>query len=214
MTSQAKLTPENISNKKGIYGFGISNNNNLDLLNLISLACAGIIIKVFFVENFSKLGNVGPASTTIWGYGLTALSLTIMIFMSIHLISSNKYIIESGNIFEFIKLIISDVLPIILTLFIIIYVIALNFIFFKRINTNRVTDSYNTYSFISSILITIQMGLIFKYLYGYLDNSSGSAQKDSNDNMLAKYATYIISTINFIFILIIHILLAFYSTDG
>ena len=200
---------DTILNKKGIYGFGLSNNNNLDLLNLISLACAGIIIKLFFVENFSKLGNVGPASTTIWGYGLTAISLTIMIFMSIHLISNSDVIEEEKSIFDFIKLILSDVLPIVLTLFIIIYVISLNFLFFKRINSNRVTDSYNTYSFISSILITIQIGLIFKYLYSYLNNSS-----NKSDNMLAKYATYIITTVNFIFILIIHILLAFYSTDG
>ncbi len=200
---------DTILNKKGIYGFGLSNNNNLDLLNLISLACAGIIIKLFFVENFSKLGNVGPASTTIWGYGLTAISLTIMIFMSIHLISNSDVIEKEKTIFDFIKLILSDVLPIVLTLFIIIYVISLNFLFFKRINSNRVTDSYNTYSFISSILITIQIGLIFKYLYSYLNNSS-----NKSDNMLAKYATYIITTVNFIFILIIHILLAFYSTDG
>jgi len=200
---------DTILNKKGIYGFGLSNNNNLDLLNLISLACAGIIIKLFFVENFSKLGNVGPASTTIWGYGLTAISLTIMIFMSIHLISNSDVIEKEKSIFDFIKLILSDVLPIVLTLFIIIYVISLNFLFFKRINSNRVTDSYNTYSFISSILITIQIGLIFKYLYSYLNNSS-----NKSDNMLAKYATYIITTVNFIFILIIHILLAFYSTDG
>ena len=56
-------------------------NNNLDLMNLVVLACAGIIIKIFFQENYTKLGDVGPATTTIWGYGLTATALFIMIFM-------------------------------------------------------------------------------------------------------------------------------------
>ena len=66
-----------------IFGIGISSNNNLDLLNLIVLACAGIMIKIFFKENYSKLGNIGPATTTIWGYGLTSLALSIMIFVAI-----------------------------------------------------------------------------------------------------------------------------------
>ena len=39
---------EFLKERQGIFGFGFSNNNNLDLLNLFVLAFAGIIIKVFF----------------------------------------------------------------------------------------------------------------------------------------------------------------------
>ena len=79
--------------RKGIFGFGFSSNEYMNLLNLVVLAGAGIIIKIFFKENYTKLGNRGPATTTIWGFGLTALSLFIMIFMSFYLtnsISNNK----------------------------------------------------------------------------------------------------------------------------
>ena len=206
-----KDTTINIIDRKGIFGFGLSNNNNLDLLNIIVLACAGIIIKIFFQENYSKLGNIGPASTTIWGYGLTALALIIMTFMSLYLISkTDSNILENKNdIFSYMKLLLTDTLPIFLTFSVIMYIIILNFIYFNRINTNKVSDSYHTYSLMSSILIIIQLGLLFKYLYSHLKPGKSDYQ-----NILAKKATYILGTVNIIFVLIIHILLAFYSTDG
>ena len=72
-------------NRRGIFGFGFSMNSNLDLMNLVVLAVAGIIVKIFFEENYTKLGTSGPAATTIWGYGLTSISLVLMIFMAIYL---------------------------------------------------------------------------------------------------------------------------------
>ena len=102
-------------------------------------------IKIFFQENASALGNVGPASSTIWGYGLTALSLFLMIFMSLYL--SKRASIEDGksnilenegNFFtEFIKMLMNDSLPIVLTLGIVIWIIYLNFTYFERINKNN-----------------------------------------------------------------------------
>lgn len=206
---------KNILNKEGIFGFGLSHNDNLDLLNIVVLACTGIIIKMFFQENYTKIGNVGPASTTIWGYGLTAIALLIMIFMSLYFIDngkkSNKFgLLENkSDIFTYLKLLVSDTLPIVITFGLIVYIITLNFIYFTRINSNKLTDSYHTYSLISSILLIIQLGLIFKFLYGYLDKN-----KRPKDNILIKSASYILGVINFLFIFIIHILLAFFSTDG
>ena len=34
-------------NRQGVFGLGFSNNNHLDLLNLLVLACAGLIIAIF-----------------------------------------------------------------------------------------------------------------------------------------------------------------------
>ena len=201
----------------GIFGFGLSDNIYLDILNIVILAFTGIIIKIFFQENFSKDGTVGPASTTIWGYGLTCIALIILIFISFYLIKRPR-ILEEGkkiSVFEYLKMTIRDVLPIFLTLFIIFYIILLIFIFFNRINSNRVTDSYHSYSFISTILIIIQLILMVKYIY--VDLESTNSHKLSEENLttvLSKNATYILSTINFVFIVILHILLAFFSTDG
>ena len=220
--SQEDINNKNaLKNKEGIFGLGFSLNNNLDLLNLVVLACFGIIIKLFFQENYSKLGNIGPASTTIWGYGLTALSLFLMIFMSLYLTKATTdraHLENNDSIFKFItNIVMSSTLPIVLTLAIVVYIIMLNFSYFVRINSNNVSDSYHVYSFFTSLLLILQIALIVKYMYNLLDKkNSGSSDdnKKETEALLIKSATHILSVVNFIFVLIIHILLAFFSTDG
>ena len=91
------------------------------------------------------------------------------------------------------------------------YTIYLNFSYFTRINTDKVTRDYHTYSFMSSFLIIVQIILISTYLFNYIlnDKSVENAKKIE----LSKSITYILSVVNFIFILMIHISLAFFSTD-
>ena len=217
---------EALKERKGIFGFGFSMNNNLDLMNLVVLACAGIIIKIFFQENYTKLGDVGPATTTIWGYGLTATALFIMIFMSIYLSrktaenedTKNKNIFETNQTtFSFyMNLLFNDTMPIVLTFALIVYIISLNFTYFKRINSNTVSDSYHSYSFFLALLLIIQVTLIVKYMFNLLNriNSGLTNQQQNKEYNAIKSVTYVLCTINFIFAFIIHILLSFFSTDG
>ncbi len=211
-------------NRKGIFGFGFSTNSNLDMMNLVVLAIAGIIVKIFFEENYTKLGNSGPASTTIWGYGLTSISLVLMIFMSIYLTressEDNKLLLERGekdtSIFSYyISILSSGSIPIILTLGIVIYIISINFMYFTRINSNKVSSSYSVYSFFSSLLIVIQIGIIIKYMFSILNgiNTKNNTVKSTEQSIL-KGLCLIVITINYIFVFILHILLAFFSTDG
>lgn len=201
---------------QGIFGFGLSNNNHLDLLNIVVLACIGIIVKLFFSENYSRLGNIGPASSTIWGYGLTAIALSIMVFMGINT-SKKIFAVEKNttNDASFIGITLLNTLPIVLTLFVIIYTIYLNFSYFTRINTDKVTRDYHTYSFMSSFLIIVQIILISTYLFNNILNKSGNEIKPeiANKIELSKNITYILCVVNFIFIFMIHISLAFFSTD-
>jgi len=204
-----KPETENLEIKKGqgIFGFGLSHNNHLDLLNIVVLACVGIIIKLFFSENYSRLGNMGPASSTIWGYGLTAIALSIMVFMGVYVSNRQFFNNKSSNL---LGVLFTNTLPIILTLLVIIYTIYLNFSYYTRINSDKVTRDYHTYSFMSSLLIAIQIILISTYLFHYILNEN----EPKNMKMeLAKNITYILCVVNFIFILMIHISLAFFSTD-
>lgn len=209
--SGEKLNADMIITKQGIFGFGLSHNNNLDFMTIVVLAIMGIVIKLFFPEKFSRLGNSGPATSTIWGYGLTAIALSIMLFMGIYV---------SKNIFEtqgnFIEMLFSNVAPIFLTLVVIVYAIALNFQYFKRINSNRVTNDYHTYSLMSSILTIMQIGLVTTYLFFYLTNTDKKGEGNiynSTKIELSKNAVYILSVINFLFLIMIHISLEFFSTD-
>ena len=196
------------SHDLNIFGIGISSNNNLDLLNLIVLACAGIMIKIFFQENYSKLGNIGPATTTIWGYGLTGLALSIMIFVAISYTNrgdSDSLFGTKVNLYASLGMI----TPIVVTLLVIIYIIYLNIIFFTRINSNKVTPDYHTYSFMSSTLLLVQIVLISNYLLKTLKTDPS----DDTTIELTKMLTYILSVVNIVIIVMIHISLVFFSTD-
>lgn len=226
MSTNEKERINALANREGVFGFGLSNNNNLDLLNLVVLACAGIIIKIFFQANIDETaGHVGPASTTIWGYGMTAFALFIMTFMSYYMSEENDKFIEKkykingiskDNSFftDLIKIIMGDGIPIFLTFCVLIYVIYINFVHFNRINKGAVSDSYYTYSFYSSLLIIIQITLIIKYMYNSLNFLNTKTKKDTKQTTMIKSASYILVLINLVFVMIQHILLSFYSTDG
>jgi len=229
MNQESESTIQALAKREGVFGFGLSNNNNLDLLNLVVLACAGIIIKIFFQANIDDTaGHVGPASTTIWGYGITAFALFIMIFMSFYMSDSNNKFIEKRNkkngiikeesfFTSLIKMILGDGIPIFLTFCILIYVIYINFVHFNRINRGAVSDSYYTYSFYSSLLIIIQITLIIKYMYnslGLLNKTNTITESNIKQTIMIKSASYILVLINLVFVMIQHILLSFYSTDG
>jgi len=182
----------------GKKAVGLSFNNNLDLMCIVALAFAGIIIKLSFSEKPSVSGASGPASCSIWGYGLTAIALSILVFMGINLTSGN-------SIFNIIK----SIFPIILTLFIVLYSIFLNFSFFTRINKNAVSPDYRTYSYMSVAFIILQLLGITTYLY-YLANTK-------NENIMrvfiSKAGVSILGIINLVFVIMIHITLSAFSTD-
>jgi len=210
MPPKDNLNASMIISKQGIFGFGLSHNNNLDFMIIVVLAGMGIVIKLFFPEKFSRLGNTGPATSTIWGYGLTAIALSIMLFMGIYV--SKNIFEKNGN---FVEMLFSNVSPIFFTLLIIMYAIFLNFQYFKRINSNRVTNEYHTYSFMSSVLTIVQIGLVTTYLFYYLSNTDkdGGANVNNMKIELSKNAVYILSVINFLFLMMINISLQFFSTD-
>ena len=211
MSAQKPITSSE-TKSQGIFGFGLSHNDHLDLLNIVVLACIGIIIKLFFSENYTRLGNMGPASSTIWGYGLTAIALSIMVFMGIYVSKKifNKPVAGEQN--NLVGIILVNVLPIILTLFVIMYTIYLNFSYFTRINSDKVTRDYHTYSFMSSFLIIVQIILISTYLFNYILNNNTNPEVIKKIE-LSKSITYVLCVVNFIFVLMIHISLAFFSTD-
>jgi hypothetical protein len=204
--------PPNVNNNPpnmpGRFIVGLPHHDYLDLICLIILAFIGIIIKISFGGQSTPSENTGHASSTIWGYGLTAISLSILVFMGLHL-STNANANGSLRMIMYI-------LPIALTLVIILYTIYLNFLYFARINSNKVSAEYNTYSGMSVFLIIVQLLCIARYLYSNLTKSpAGQIPATSITTMdLYRSATYFLCTINFIFLLMMHINLEAFSTDG
>jgi hypothetical protein len=108
--------------------------------------------------------------------------------------------------------------PIIILIGLLIYIVTLNFIFFKKINSGKVSSDYFTYKNFTMILILIQIGLVCKYMYELYDLNV--AKNDINNNKIQKNLAiiksilYILLSISWIFIFIIHIILSVFSTDG
>jgi len=208
-----------LKENKGIFGFGFSHNNNLDLLNLVILAYAGIFIQFFFSSNYDKYGLNGPATLALWGYGLTGIAIFLMIFISIYINNKknnkDQHTFENKEgIFDAIKsIILTDSLPIVLTLGTIFYIFFINYTYFERINKGLLPDTYNTYYLFSSILLISQIGLIVKYLYNELEGLVTN-NINSKETTIIKSLSYILITLNFVFILIMHILLGLFSTNG
>ena len=204
--SSAILTQQHRA--RGIFGFGLSHNKPLDLIIVIVVALIGIVIKLSLAEDNTRSGNAGPASSTLWGYGLTAIAVSILVFIGIY--HSQKLTFDDKGIN--IVTIIVNTLPIIVTLILVIYTMYLNFSFFSRINSDRVSNDFRMYSILSSSFLLLQILFIAGYLFTYTTNKD----KDTRP-VVAPYlftgAAYIFFVINFVFLIMMHINLAFFSTD-
>jgi hypothetical protein len=173
--------------------------------NFMAFAIVGIIIKLFFQSNITTDGTSGPANSSIWGYGVVSLSIFSIMFLSFAL-ASNMANLER-NLFDFIKVLFSDSLPSIVTLLIIVWLIVINVTYFKRINQGKLSDDYIQFSTITTILIIIQLIILFTFL-----RDQTSATPSGSKTMA--YVVYALTFINVIYIGMMNIILKFFSTDG
>lgn len=173
--------------------------------NFMAFAIVGVIIKLFFQSNTTTDGTSGPANSSIWGYGVVALSIFSIMFLSFAL-ASNMVNLEK-NLFGFIKALFSSSFPAMITLLIIIWLIVLNVVYFKRINQGKLSNEYNQFSTISTVLLIIQLIVLFMFLKEQVSaNPAGSKTKG--------YVVYAITFINIIYIGMMNIILKYFSTDG
>jgi hypothetical protein len=174
--------------------------------NFMAFSIVGIIIKLFFKNDTSADGSSGPANALLWGYGVVALSIFAVMFLSFSLASTMPAL--NKDLFGFIKELFADSLPSVLTLLVLVWLITMNVTYFKRINQGRVSNEYTQFSTISTILLVIQLGVLFTFLRGQL-----SANRESGNNKMA-YVVYVMTFLNVIFASMMNIILRFFSTDG
>lgn len=182
--------------------YDLITNDRMSLLILFGLILAGIFIKLFLGGSDGS-SNSGQASSTIWGYGLTTVSLFTLMFIII-----SKSIDKSNE--SVFSLIIARGFPILSLVVILIYIITINLSYFQIINENLVPNEFNLYSTISSILIIFQIIILFQGSRILLDG------EDGNQNMLSRIIniTWIFSILNLILGIIMNVILKFFTTDG
>ena len=185
---------------------------------LMIMAMIGMTIKIFFGSGKSPNGEYGAANSTIWGFGLVAMSLVTLLFVSYSLQSKfdkvNKKV-EAVKLGKFLLEFINHSMPSLLTIIILLWVITLNITFFKRINQGNVANEYFTLTTGSSFLFTFQVICLFIYLNEYINNTISPKSDDGEGSLnRIKFAIYFITIINFMITGMMTIILYLFSTDG
>ena len=75
----------------------------------------------------------------------------------------------------------------------------------KQINSNSVTNTFGTYSFMSTLLIFLQIVMISKYIFSMLKEITKKTltNTEQQDTIFAQNGCYILTTLNLVFVIII-----------
>lgn len=194
------------------------------------LCFLGLMIKLFFGQHSTPDGTNGPASSTMWGYGLIIICLVS--YFLINFIKDqdkkqsiapkeNDGVIEmtmmtTTKMFSFIKSFVNyknNIMAIIFMLFVIMWAFIINSVYYTRINQGLVANDYYFYSTMSTVLISIQLMILFRHMTAVAGGNPNNEVIQS-DNARYNGFGFLISIINLIFLGIINIILEFFSTDG
>jgi hypothetical protein len=175
------------------------------------MAFTGVIIKL--IQPTSSNINVGPASASIWSYGMIMMATLGIMFSSFAIISKMDTL--KTNSVSFVKSLFTQSVPSLLLIGLLTWLIVLNAQYFKNINQGDVATEYSTYSNVSFFLILIQLWIAYDYMQNSMKakTSSENIVMDSYNRRLLS-VNYLLTITNSMVILIMNIILKYFSTDG
>ena len=187
--------------------------------SMLIFAVIGMIIKIFFGNITSQDGTYGRASSTVWGYGIVCFAILTLMFVSFSLHDKIARIEKNGilGIIGFLKSFLTSSGPAIMTVIILLWIVALNTFYFKRINKGQVASEYFQLSAGTSFLFIFQIICLFQYLKLYIAIKTGTSAKPAEDEISLSrisFAVYFITSINLVVTAMMTIILQFFSTDG
>jgi len=188
-------------------------------INVLSyMTLIGIIIKLFMGSSITEDGSRGPATSAIWGYGIMAASVLGIMFIMFAITTKMKMSKLSDTTTGFISALFMYSLPPMLMLGILAWVISINGKFYKRINQGKVAKEYSTYDNLSTFMILLQLGVLYKYLTGEMriGDTKDASRVDALDALKSKMGsiTYLLTLGNLIIMSIMTIILTYFSSDG
>lgn len=197
-----------------------------DLTIMMFFSIIGLLVKHFLVKPPSTDGSTGPAQATLWGYGLVCISILITMFITFALVNRLSNIKNCGLIDFAKELLFKSLSPYIIVL-LLLWVLVLNLKYFKIINTaNQSNQTILPQEFIiaerlTSLLILVQIALVFKYVYDIISHAKFDPNAPLKDCGISypsskslSYISIIIGIITAILISIMNIILAYFITDG
>lgn len=204
--------------KKDVYQNLFNRTLKYDITVVIILCLVGLCIKFFIAIEPSEDGLTGSATSTIWGFGLVATSVLVVIFITFALINKISNI-ENCKFQDFvINFFKYSASPLILFLCL-IWIIGLNLKFSNIINKDILPIDFHITDYISSGIIVAQVIIIFKYVFSMIENSKmNTLNKPCGIKLPGITGISMISLflgiIELIILTIMTIILTYYITDG
>ncbi len=165
----------------------------------LALIAVGLFVKLALSDvNLSDDGTTGPASTLIWGYGLIVFSLIGIVIVNVNP-GSNEW---------------SDIkeLPwiLLMTIFLLVWIISINIIYFKPINLKSVPEEYFMWSTYSTILLVCLIGIT---IYQYALYNVNTTEAINYAKTLQMYS-FLVFLFNLIAVTIQQVILNCFYVDG
>ena len=193
------------------------------MVALGGLALVGIMVQFFFGGEPTTDGSSGPASATVWGYGLVGLAVACLMFVSFALTNriQQEHLKEAPV--KFAWTLIQQSTPLFLVLLVVGWIAGLNMTYWDRINKGEVPAEFNQFSTLSSIMTAFDILLLMKWLSEVTkaanDNTGGGKESREMMKRVAqgnqmRYISYLISIINVVFAGMMTVVLKYFSTDG
>jgi len=201
------------------YKMPIETNSSLpfDVTSMLMLAISGVLAKLFLSGGTTSDGSSGPASVTVWGYGLTSIAF-IGLLLVVFALSSQVAMQQKA--WEGIKTMLQSSFPVVATLVVIGWIIVINMTYLKRINSGKVAPEFSQFSFFSSVLIILQIMVVIKYILDTLNIDLFPNAHPTVKNMEKVLAseltsiTMVLTLLNMIFAGMMQVVVEFFSTDG
>ena len=197
----------------------IKTNSSLpfDVTSMMMLAVAGLIAKLFLSGGTSKDGHTGPASVAVWGYGLTSMSFIGLLLVVFGL--STRVSLEKSA-WDAIKSIITSSFPVVATLLVLGWLVIINMTYMTRINQGKVAPEYRQFSFFSTVLLFMQIAVVFKYILETMEIDIMPHMHptlklmDKAVSSELNSITMVLTLLNLIFAGMMQVVVQFFSTDG
>lgn len=186
----------------------ISDEDTYNTRNVLALCIIGVIIKLMFGNNYTQDGSNGPASSSLWGYGLASMAIFFLMFIQLHhSIKTGSGAVEGTlmNKLKYMYSIVADILPTLFMFVVLSWLVLLNYQYYNKINTGNVASEYKQFSNMSSVMVLFQIAILFKYIYS--KNNKTEASKYSS-------VSYLVALLNIVFIGMMNIIILYFSTDG
>ena len=191
-------------------------NDTYNTRNVLALCIIGVIIKLLFGNNYTEDGSNGPASSALWGYGLATLAIFFLMFVQLHRDIKSKPSSSDSNMknIQGMFSILVNILPILLMFIVLSWLVLLNYQYYNQINTGRVASEYNQFSNMSTVMVLLQMAIMFKYIYTLINSKKSTPQAVEIEASKYSSVSYLIALLNIVFIGMMNIIILYFSTDG